>query len=308
MEKYNMNKSVFFATLALAAFSTIGMSNATDINVCTGGSGGNYEYAGKLMKNQLSSTGINVNVINTKGSWENLEKMDNGECDAALVQSDAVYVYEKENGPVNAYSLGDMFTEYVHLLCRRSANIEDIDDLETSSKVYVGPVGSGSNVSFRGMIMADKEFGGDAYSKIPLMNEGADKSSLVKLKGGSADCMVYTAAPGTTFMTKEAQKFGDDLVLVPVIDKDFNDVTNTDVNGNKTSVWRPVTMSYKTYKTIMPSGVFGRKDVDTFGVNAQFLVSQKWESQNSDAFGEVGYYLTDVQNQLRADRKLEIVK
>lgn len=304
MNKILFASAMFAGTLGLSSVA----SYATDLNVCTGGSGGNYEYTGKLLQKQLVSASINVNVINTKGSWENLVKMDSGECDAAIVQSDAVYTYEKENGPVEAFSIGDMFTEYVHLLCRRASDIEDIGDLSTNTKVYVGPVGSGANVSMRGMILADKEYGGDAYSKIPLLNEGGDKSSLVKLKGGAADCMVYTAAPGTKFMTTEAQKFGEDLVLVPIVDKDFNDVVNKDVNGVETSVWRPVTMNYNVYKTIMPSGLFGRKDVDTFGVNAQFLVSQKWEKQNGDAFGEVGYYLEDVKNQLRADRKLELVK
>ncbi len=305
-----MNKRFYLAlaaTALVASFASVGTSVAGDFRMCTGGSGGNYEATGLAVQRQVAGEGINVEVVNTKGSWENLEKLTSGECDGAVVQNDAMYVWGEENGAPNVIDMGPMFTEYVHMLCRRDANIEDISDLSTNGKVMAGKTGSGSNVSIRGMITADKKFGGDSYSKIALLNEGGDRASLAMLVSGKADCMVVTAAPETKFLTADAQKYGDSLVLVDIVDKDFNDVTVTDKNGNESSVWNKATLPYSAYKTIMPKGVFGRKDVDTFGVNAHFIVSADWVETNPDDFGNVGFYMGDVKNILRTDRGLSVI-
>lgn len=301
------NKFLTGAFLALAAFSyTAGAAFAENktVNICTGGKGGNYELTGLIMQNQIRSA-VNVNVINTKGSWDNLTKLQSGECDAAVVQSDAIYVWEKERGKLSTINMSDMFKEYVHLLCRRKAELSDISDLTEKDKIFAGEVGSGANVSFRGLINAEKEEGYDSYSKLPLLNEGG-RSTLVKLKGGLGTCLVYTASPGTPFMTNDAQTFSDDLALVPITGKYFSRVVLTDENGNESPVWKPAEIDGKVYGKIMPTGFFGgNKNVETFSVDAKFIISAKYAAENDDVFGEIGFALPDVQNILRAEKGLE---
>ena len=297
-----MKTVIFGYALAVAAIAFSSSASATTLNLCTAKVGGNYEYAGKLFKEQFSGV-IDINVINTKGSVENLEKINSGECDAAIVQSDAQYVFEKDNGKSEADLLAPLYTEYYHLLCRREANITGLDSL-SGRKVMIGEVGTGSQVTFRGTVLADKEFGSDEYSKIVPINRGGDKGSLVDIRSGKADCLVYVGTPNSTFMTNYAQKFGESLVLVPVEDKDFDDVELKTADGETYSVWNKSVLPYSAYESIMPSGVFGRKDVNTISVNAQFVVSNKWRDANSDAYGELGFYIPDVAKRLQADKGL----
>lgn len=296
---YNMNKNIFLlsaaAGLALMAGSAMAQENV--INVCTAKAGGNYEYTGKAIDAYLGSS-FTVNVINTKGSVDNIKRINAGECDIAIVQSDALYAYEKDNGEIQASELGSLYREYAHLLCRRDAGIEDIGDLNEKTKVMIGAEGSGSQVTWRGMVLADKEEGGDSYSKIPVVYS----DSIVKLQAGDAACMLWTGTPGHKTMTVDAEKFGDKLVLVPIIDKDFDDITVTDSNGNKSSVYNKATLPYASYKRLMPSGVFGRKDVETFSVTAKVIISEKAENEKPEIYDEVGMILPDVQKILVADR------
>ena len=54
--------------------------------LCTGNSQLNYFKAGHIL-NSKSST-AQIEIIETKGSLDNLDKVTNGECDGAFVQSD----------------------------------------------------------------------------------------------------------------------------------------------------------------------------------------------------------------------------
>jgi hypothetical protein len=174
----------------------------------------------------------------------------------------------------------------------------------------IGKEGSGSQVTWRGLVLADKENGADAYSKIPVIYDGGSKKSLVDLaaRKNGATCMFYVGTPGSTFMTNEAQNFADKLVLVPVVDKDFNDITVTDDQGNESSVYTPATLSYDSYTKIMPSGVFGQDDVDTIAVTAKFFVSKQWAEnpENEDAYGDVGFNFPEVLKSLKADKNLSM--
>lgn len=293
------------AAIVAASFSLPAMAQETPtLNVCTGGKGGNYEYTAKVLADMLSGT-VNVQVVNTAGSLDNIKKINDGECDAAMLQSDAVYVYGKDMGAVEATKTSDMYREYVHLLCRRDTGIESLGDLNEKTKIMIGKPGSGANVTWRGMVLADKEFGGDFYSKIPTLPVGGSKTDLADLKSGEADCMVYVAAPGTAFMSKDANKLGADLVLIPVEDKDFDDPQIETKNG-LVSIWNPAELPYKSYEKIMPSGMFGRKNVETVGVTAMFYISKEWKDANDDAYGEVAFAMPDVQKILKADKGLTL--
>ncbi len=274
------------------------------MRVCTGAKGGNYEYTAGVLKNALAGE-VNVEVVNTAGSSDNIKKMNAGECDAAMVQSDAVYVYSKDTGNVDATKAADMYREYEHLLCRRDSGITDLGGLNEKTKILLGPVGSGSQVTWRGMVLADKEFGSDYYTKIPTMNGKGKATDLAKLLSKDAACMVYVGTPGNQLMSRDANKLGDDLVLITVKDKDFDDVQIKTDDGSY-SIWTPAELSYDSYAKIMPSGMFGRKNVETIGVIAQFMISNAWQDANDDAAGAVILALPDVKKLLKADRNLSL--
>lgn len=298
-----MNKTLILsgAAIALSLFAGSAMAQENVINVCTAKKGGNYEYTGAVIKGFLEGT-YTVNVINTLGSVDNIKKINSGECDIAIVQSDALFAYEKDSGAINGSELGSLYREYAHLICRRDTGIDEISDLNEKTKVMIGKEGSGSQVTWRGMVLADKEEGGDDYSKIPVVY--AD--SIVKLNAGDAACMITTATPGHKSLSVDAEKFGDKLVLVPIEDKDFNDITVTDSNGNVSSVYNEAELPYSSYKKLMPTGALGRKDVATFSVTAKVIISEKAENEKPEIYDAVGMILPDVQKILVADKGVVI--
>lgn len=301
-----MRIGILAATMIAASMS---MASAADFTLCGGSKGGVYDYTALQLQSQVDKSIVNVVPVNTTGSGENLKAIADGSCDGAIVQSDAIFVYTKDNGPISYVDLGPLYTEFVHLVCRRASNVTNLSDLTANTKVMIGKDGSGSNITYRGLVFADKTDGGDAYSKIPVLNEGGDTASLVKLKGGNAGatCMIAVSAPGGKFLSNDVEKFSADLIVTPLYDKDFNDVTITDVNGQSSSVWTPVELAGSTYKKIMPSGVFTNKSVDTIGVNARLIVSEKWMNENPDAFGEVGLKLIDAIKIVKADKKVDLL-
>lgn len=300
-------KKIFFAAVAITALTALSSpSLADEVSVCTGGSGGVYEYVGQKMQQQLRGA-VDIEVVNTLGSWDNLQKLSSGECDVAITQSDALYLWEKEEGNLEYFTIGELYTEFVHLLCNRKSSVTEFAELTQSTKVFSGGRGSGADVTIRGLVQADAEFGGKDYVKVPLVNEPNPEVALVKIKGRAAECLVYVGARGNKFMGVQAEKLADDLVLVPVEDKDFNDVTMKDDNGIEVSVWSQTEMPYSTYNNIMPSGFTGRQDVPTMGVTAMMIVSDDLVTENPDAYAKIGFAIGDVMNIVRADKKVELI-
>ena len=305
-----MKKTIISGMLAAIAFAMASfmstISFAADIpvlNFCTAKTGGNYEYTGKLIQAQLKGIAT-VNVINTEGSEDNLNKIKSGECDAAIVQSDAIYLYQKETGPLDFASLGPIYKEYVHLICRRDSGVTSLDQLN-GHKLFSGEVGSGSNVTIRGLRAASKEFGYNSYKDIALVPQGNDLPSLVNLVGGQADCMLLTTSQNSTYVVNSVQKFADKLVLANSYDKYFMKTKTKDTSGKENSVWKEGQIPYSTYDKIMPTGWTGRKNVDTMSVDATVIVSQAWMTAHTEQYGQLGFYLPDIQTRLKVDKKLD---
>lgn len=301
-----MKKFLITTFLAVASMFTVShAADAASLSVCTGAPGGNYAYVGKVLASQLKGT-ADVTVVNTAGSWENLQKIQSGECDGALVQSDALYLWGKEQGALDYFKIGDLYTEYTHLLCNRKSSVKEFMDLNEKTKVFTGGNGSGANVTLRGLIQADKDNGYASFTKVPLLNEPNQDVALIKVKAGVADCLFYVGSKGNKLMSVNAEKISDDVVLVPVKDKYFKRTVVKDKNGNETSIWNPTTMPSDTYNKIMPSGWFGNKGLDTIGVTSQMIVSSKWVDTNPDAFAALGLAINDVTNIVRSDKGLEL--
>jgi TRAP-type uncharacterized transport system substrate-binding protein len=302
-----IKKMILGAALALATMAgTAAMAQETPtLKFCSGTKGGVYDFTAEVLKQQLAGT-VNVVNVNTEGSGDNLKKIASGDCDASMAQSDALYLYGKENP--NALDLivleSNLYTEYFHLICNRKSGVTQFSDLNKSTVVYSGGKDSGHAITLRGLIAADVENGGADYKEVPIDN-GGGAAALIKLNGGKGACLAYTGAPGGKFVTGEASKFAETLVLVPVEDKDFNDAEYTDSNGVKQSVWTNVVMPYSSYGKLMPSGTFGRKDVNTMGVASEIVISSAWSTANPDAFGEVGLSIPDVKNLVRSTKKLQ---
>lgn len=254
-------------------FGNSAEAQTASMNLCTGGNAGNYYFSGSQIAGQAKGV-VSVNVIETKGSIDNLTKIEAGECDAAIVQSDAYLVYKKEHPKslLNLERVDTLYKEYVHLVCSREADIDGIKDLTADNTVLIGPNGSGTMVTWTSFGLNDK-----SYTEIKTLPIGGTRA-MTKVKDGSeAQCMLFVSGLNSSSM-KEVDLQGDFLKLVAVDDWDFNDTV--DDKGKK--VYNFESIPGGTYDALQ-DGVFSSA-VDTITVDAVLVVKADWIDENPDVY------------------------
>ena len=80
------------AAAAVAIIDELPAAERPDLRLCTASKSGNYYWTGNVIARNASKV-ANVKLITTAGSMDNLERVFNGECDAAFVQRDAYLVF-----------------------------------------------------------------------------------------------------------------------------------------------------------------------------------------------------------------------
>ena len=108
------------------------------ITLATGSQSGEYYAFGKAIAQvtKKHAADINIKVVTSPGSSQNMESVQASDADLALVQSDT---------PVqsNVRAVAQLYPEIFHLIASRTANINSMADLE-GKRVALMPMGSGS--------------------------------------------------------------------------------------------------------------------------------------------------------------------
>ena len=169
---------------SLAALVTSPALADSPVHYCTGVPGGNYEFTGVAIKKQLPST----IPINTGGSLDNIAKVADGSCDAAIVQSDAYFVYTGSHPDVQltVERARDMYPEYGHLICNKS--ISELSDLKRGNTVLVGSAGSGSSIMWEAIVKANPK-----YKDVATLPIGGIRGLGKVSDGIEAQCMLFVA-------------------------------------------------------------------------------------------------------------------
>lgn len=180
-----------FALAAVSAFAILPhsahaqQSGAEPIKYCTGAPNGNYAFTGVAIKQQLPD---HVTVVNTAGSLENMARVASGDCQAAIVQNDAYFVYLQDHPAAQASveRARDMYPEYAHLICNRS--ISELSDLRRGNTVLVGPPGSGSSVMWDAIVRANPK-----YKDVATLPIGGTRALGKVSDGEDAQCTLFVA-------------------------------------------------------------------------------------------------------------------
>lgn len=138
------------ASGSAAASSAAASSGATDsLTFSTGGSQGTYYAFGGVLSQYVSSnTGLTVTAIESGGSQNNIENIQDGAAQLAFVQSDVMsYAYQgtnlfKDSGAVTDFStVADLYMEQVQIVTT-NPDIKTVADLK-GKNVSIGDAGSG---------------------------------------------------------------------------------------------------------------------------------------------------------------------
>ncbi len=272
------------AAVALAAMYLAPATHAADkdtLNLCTGGKKGVYFATGKKLKSATAGGDLNIELLNTNGSWYNIKEVakDDGACEAAIVQADAYALLAKQDKAAAASidRIGSLHHEYVHLVCNAKIDGDDETILESgdegSRTIAIGKQGSGAWVTWNNLIAED-----DDYGKVtkPLFLGGTLAASKVA-DGAEADCLLYVAGLGSSRMHKMDVSFGEELRIRDFDDRDFDDAV--DPKGNQLYEFAKLPRDY-------PRGLqkpyWGANN--TIRQRAIVVVRTSWAQDNEDAF------------------------
>lgn len=179
------------------------------VRIATGTAGGRYREVAEALGHEMAARGqINVEFIETRGSIENLEKLEKGGVHLALFQPEAVSHDAPEHSAIR--SVANVFSETVLILVRRDAKIESLFDFR-GFRVSLGPEESGDRATAR-MLLAQAGFTEQDLYAYPY-----DYSQVLKgFRDGSLEAAIVTVGLEADFLKTLASE-----ELVRIIDVPF---------------------------------------------------------------------------------------
>lgn len=118
------------------------------LRLATASAGGTYEQLGRrIAERARERLGRPIQVLNTAGSYDNAERLANGEADLAILQSDVAYLEYFQKGRFLA--VAPLSTEPIQIVARRELGLSRLSELLLRDepavwKVAIGAPGSGS--------------------------------------------------------------------------------------------------------------------------------------------------------------------
>lgn len=185
----------------------------------TGSTTGTYYAFTSAVAQILATDSYNFEVISTGGSQANIEGIEDGDYDFAIVQNDVMnYAYTGTNvftTPITAFSaIGCVYPEVCQLIATEKSGIKSVADLKGKT-VAIGDVGSGTYYNAIQIIEAG---GLDPENDISSVYASFGDSAT-QLKDGSIDAAFITAGTPTTAITELATTtnvvvvdLGDELI------------------------------------------------------------------------------------------------
>ncbi len=280
MQVFNVRKVILSGIAGLVVGAVIGVSvlapklkapspapsrsAGNSITIGTGGVTGVYYPAGGavclLVNRERKNHGFRCSVESTGGSVINLNKINSGDLDMGIAQSDwQFHAFNgtsrfKDQGPMkNLRSVFSIHPEPFTVVARAASGIGVFEDLR-GKRVNIGNPGSGQRGTME-VLMKAQGWTKDDFQAVSELRSRDQSSALC---AGQIDAMVFTVGHPSQSI-KEATTSCDSVIVDvsgPVIDKLVQD-----------------NEYYRT--TVIPAGMYrgNPDDVRTFGVVATFVAS-----------------------------------
>jgi TRAP transporter TAXI family solute receptor len=181
---------VYWPLIAVAALGLIAAMMLMDpappkkIRFAAGSPGGAYHAFAERYQRLLQEQGVQVDLVDTAGSIENLRLLDDGDVDVALVQGGLASRQDREV----LSSLGGLFPEPFWVFVRAGNGINAFGDLR-GYRFAIGPAGSGT----RSLALSlQSEFGGTWPAGAQLTLAGSEAADA--LRAGTVDAVAFAAS------------------------------------------------------------------------------------------------------------------
>jgi TRAP transporter TAXI family solute receptor len=210
------------ASLALTAAALAGCSGGQDswaadlpdeLTIATGGTTGIYYGYGQALAEVLEDRyGIDVEVLETGGSVDNLHLLDDGAADVAFTAADALEDAVAGRGdfdaPVDVQALARVYDDFGHLVVPAGSDVEEIADLR-GLRVSTGAPRSGTALITERVLAASGVDAADLQ-----VSELGITESIDALRAGTIDAFFWSGGLRTPGLVELSQEVP--LRLVPL--------------------------------------------------------------------------------------------
>ncbi len=204
------------------------------ITIGTGGqSGVYYPVGGALSSVWESNLDVTTSVESTGASAENINLLDQGRLEVALIQADAASQAYEGTGAFNQQiqsfeAMSALYPQYVQIITVAGTGIETIQDLQ-GKRVAVGSPNSGVELNARSVLDAY----GITYDDLSQQNIGYSEA-IDGLRNGTTDAGFFTSGlpnPAVSELATSAE-----VRIVPVDGEGANNLLNNFDYFNKATI------------------------------------------------------------------------
>jgi len=183
--------AVAAVTLAVA-FLFVGPPPPERLRLATGSPEGMYHAFGQRYRELLAESDVELELVPTSGSVDNLRRLAAGEVDLAFVQGGTASAVESDG----LVGLGSLFYEPLWVFQRGGEGVELLREL-AGRRVAVGPKGSGTRVLSR-RLLADNGLGEEDVAQLPLTGSVAAEALLA----GEVDAVFLVSSSGAAVVRR----------------------------------------------------------------------------------------------------------
>ena len=270
-----LSKRVFISALIILCCQFAGDATAEKITLrlATGSKTGVYYPMGCGIKRVIEDAypdDVQIEVVETSGTLENLNLLDNAQVDLALVQNDTAFYFSHGQAMYNlpsnkALAIASLYTEYIQIIATKKSGIEHLDQLK-GRRIRTGS--PPANVSNSATLI----FSLDGWEATDLTDVRCKFSEARELLlSNSLDAAVVTAGVPTPLLTKAV----DGIAL-----QDYVNLISID-EGLANRLMR--TFPYFVYTEIAPNTYNTQeRAVNTVGVRAILVARKNIEDVKSE--------------------------
>lgn len=154
------------------------------LTIATGSTDGAYQKFAQQLREHLQANEVSLEIVETEGSVDNLQRLDEGSVDVAFMQSGLA---NAEDYP-HLESLGAMYYEPVWIFVRSDTSFDSMLDLQ-GLRVAIGSPGSGTrSVALR--LIAENGFDESALQ----LTSHSGMQAVDALRSGEIDVVVSVAS------------------------------------------------------------------------------------------------------------------
>jgi TRAP transporter TAXI family solute receptor len=210
----------------------------------TGTPRGVYQAYGERLRTELAKDmpGLEVKLLNSAGSQENVQRVATGQADFTIAAADAVETYQLRHGSGAGRLRGvaRLYDDYVHLVVRRGSDIRNVADLR-HKRVATGLPDSGVRLIANRVLRAA---GIDPQKDITPVADGID-TGPGRLRQGKIDAFFWSGGLPTKGLVTLAKKSA--FAFVP-IDGDL--ITKLHSQGQGARYYRATNIPESAYPAV----------------------------------------------------------